>query len=294
MQKNDQGKEDIVLEMCVPSLYSDDLDVEIFIRESTLEYNQARYEIFRDESYYIESDENADKPGLFSKLVSGVRNLINKIIYSVKSFIQAIQSAFGSKITPDDYENSDAIQERLNVDVAKITKQIENEILSERKGVQAISKAVNKISDVTKLPLNEIVDERAIGHAVDKVQSFVVNDAGTVLKAAAMTTIANTLHKCLSDSLGLTDKLNSINNEIEERQKRLTSERAAIYEENGRHVLSQITKLTGAINTTVGRCETYYAKVVSATGKFKVQYNKEQRVKRARSKRDARRARFRK
>ena len=32
------------MEMCVPSRYSDDLDVELFIRESVLEFNQARYE----------------------------------------------------------------------------------------------------------------------------------------------------------------------------------------------------------------------------------------------------------
>lgn len=282
------------MEMCIPSRYSDDLDVEIFIRESTLGFNQAQYEIFRDESYYIESDENADKPGLFSKLAAGVRNLISKIIYSIKSFVRAIQAAFGSRVTPEDYANSETIEQRLNEDVKKITRQIEDEILSERKGVQVISKAVNKISDVTKMPINEIMDERAIAHAVDKVQSFVVNDAGTVLKVAAITAIANQLHKCLSDSLGLTEKLDKLNNEIEERQKRLTSDRAAIYEENGRHVLAQITKLSGAINTTVTRCETYYAKLVSGTGKFKARYNNEQHIKEARSKRRAKRSKFRK
>nr|DAR14091.1 MAG TPA: hypothetical protein [Caudoviricetes sp.] len=282
--KNDQGKEDIVLEMCVPSRYSDDLDVELFIRESVLEFNQARYEIFRDESYYVESDENADKPGLFSRLAAGVRNLISKIIYSVKSFVRAIQAAFGSKLTPEAYANSETIEERLNEDVEKITKQIEDEILSERKGVQVISKAVNKISDVTKLPLNEIMDERAIGNVIDKVQSFVVSDGGTVLKAAAMTVIANRIHKCLNDSLGLTEKLDKVNDQIEERQKRLTSDRAAIYEENGRPVLAQITKLSGAINTTVRRCETYYAKLVSATGKFRVNYNTAKYNKEAKSK----------
>lgn len=272
------------MEMCVPSRYSDDLDVELFIRESVLEFNQARYEIFRDESYYVESDENADKPGLFSRLAAGVRNLISKIIYSVKSFVRAIQAAFGSKLTPEAYANSETIEERLNEDVEKITKQIEDEILSERKGVQVISKAVNKISDVTKLPLNEIMDERAIGNAIDKVQSFVVSDGGTVLKAAAMTVIANRIHKCLNASLGLTEKLDKVNDQIEERQKRLTSDRAAIYEENGRPVLAQITKLSGAINTTVRRCETYYAKLVSATGKFRVNYNTAKYNKEAKSK----------
>lgn len=263
------------MEMCVPSLYSDDLTVELFIRESTLEYNRARYNILRDTCYYEDADENADKPGLFQRLIDGVRALIAKITYSVKSFIRAIQAAFGSKLTPEEYENSGAIQDRLNEDVEKITKQIEDEILSERKGVQAISKAVGKISEFTKLPINEIVDERAIGAAIDKVQSFVVSDGGTVLKAAAMTVIANRIHKCLNDSLGLTEKLDSVNSQIEDKKKRLNSQKAAIYEANGRPVLAQITKLSGAIQTTTRRAETYYAKLTKSIGKFSQNLAKE-------------------
>ena len=114
-------KEEFALEAYVPFLYSEDKEVEIFFRESALAMLESEDEWYKTEALYIEADEEetSNKPGLFSKLASVVKGIINRIIQTIKDFIQSIKNAFGPKLTVDVYMDSKTAQLRLSEDIEK-------------------------------------------------------------------------------------------------------------------------------------------------------------------------------
>lgn len=270
------GKEELALEAYVPFLYSEDKEVEIFFRESALAMLESEDEWYKTEALYIEADEEetSNKPGLFSKLASVVKGIINTIIQTIKDFIQSIKNAFGPKLTVDAYMDSKTAQLRLSEDIEKITEQIEAEILSERKGVQMISKFVQKISSVTKFPLDAFISDKTIGAAIDKANAFAVEQGGTIIKAAAATMLANKLHQLTAESLHLTEKLQQTEAELEAKRNAIDASKLADYDKNGHTIMNTIRKMSLAIDTTSRRAMKYYAQLTKPVKEFKANLNK--------------------
>lgn len=262
------------MEAYVPFLYSEDKNIELFFRESALAMLEADNECSEIEALYIEADEDSDKPGLFSKLAGVVKTIINKIIETIKDFIEAIRNAFGPKLTVDNYMNSNTVEVRLSEDIEKISEQIEAEILSERKGVQVISKFVQKISSATNLPLDAFISDKTIGAAIDKANTFVAEHGATVIKAAAATMIANKLHQLTSDSLHLTKKLKESEEELEKKRNAIDEDKLAEYDKNGHVVMNVIRKMSLAIDSTSKRAMKYYAQLTKPIGQFKENFKK--------------------
>lgn len=263
------------MEAYVPFLYSEDKEVEIFFRESALAMLESEDEWYKTEALYIEADEeNTDKPGLFSKLASVVKGIIDKIIQTIKDFIESIRNAFGQKLTPDAYMKSDTAEVKLSEDIEKITEQIEAEIISERKGVQMISKFVKKISSVTNFPLDAFVSDKSIASAIDKVNAFGVEQGGTIIKAAAATIIANRLHRVTSETLHLSEKLRATEIELEEKRKAVSEAKLAEYDKNGHVIIGTIRKMALAVENTSRRAMRYYTQLTKPIKEFKVNYNR--------------------
>lgn len=257
------------MEAYIPSLYSDDRDIEIFFREAALSVHKAENAILMVESVYLEADEDAEKKGFFGKVVQSIKNFIAKVMSVIRDFIGAIQTTFGSKLSVDVYMNSNTVEVKLNEDIEKATRQIEDQILSERKGVQAISAMVKKISSVTGKPIDMFIDDRAIGAAIDKVNNFAVTKGGTILKAGVATVIANRLHKSISESLNLSKQLDDLTNEVEKRKDAVHDKMIAQYEKNGNTILKYIEQATHCVEKTSAKAMKYYTELTKPINDFK-------------------------
>lgn len=260
------------MEAYVRPIYSNEKEFEIFFRESAINYRRAESELYDNLSVFIEADEDdgeTKKNGIFLMIINGVKKALDTIITTIKSFIEAITKSFGKQLTVDEYMNSDHAQKQFNQDIVDIGKQIDDEILAERKGVQAISKAVSKLSKSTNIPLDMILDDKAIANAIDKANAFAVKDGGTILKATAITVLTNTMHKYISDGLHLSETLKKSTEELERKRDSIDKSRIQYYEDHGNKIMASASKLTSSINKTTSRAMNYYTRLAGNIGNFK-------------------------
>lgn len=258
------------MEAYIPSLYSEDVDFEIYFRENALEYKKAEAACLDVLMVYEDVDSESEKPGMFEKLNEKVKALLNRIREIISNFIGAVKSAFsGGTLTVQDYMQSNTVKVKLSADAKKIADQVEQDILSERKGVQMISKAVKSISSKTGMPLDSFFDEKTIGGIIDKTNAFMVNSGGTVVSAAAATVIGNALYSNLDIGQKLTKELEESRATLEVQRKNKQLTKTKYYEENNKKLMLFITKLSGKIMNTVTTAEKTYADVTKPIKTFK-------------------------
>lgn len=265
------------MEAYIESLYSDDLNFEIYFREDALERHKIEHSILSDVDMYLETGTtDNEKNGILSSIAEKIQNLIRRIINKANQFFQAIRNSFGSSgsLTLDMYVKSGVGQLRLNGDINKITKEIEDEILQERKGVQMLSNAVKKLSSATNIPLDQIIDDRKIGSIVDKVNKFVVEDGGTVVKAGIAVVAGNALAKAIKNGTGITEDLNKLTSEMETRRKQTHEIKMKNYADNNMRIMRLIENVTYATDTTINRAMKYYNAIVNPLHKFNAEFDK--------------------
>lgn len=260
----------------VESLYSDDNALEIYFRESELMLKEFLHRNIMDDNIFFEAEEEGNdikKQGVLGSLFRRIKEFIIKLKERISGFIHAIENSVGEKITPEMYIQSGTGQLRIEEDIENATKQIEEEILSERKGVQAISKMVKKISGKTNLPIDSIVDDKVIGSMIDKVNAFAVKDGGKVLTAAAATAISSRLSKSIKASKGITDDIDKLTKDVENIYRDIHRQKAKDYEESGHKFLKLLENVAYATGKTVGRAQKYYSIITKPLKKFNKSYS---------------------
>lgn len=257
----------------IESVYSDDLEFEIYFRESALETKKMQFEYMQLETLYETGSEEA-KTNVFSKMLESIKNFIMKIKESISNFMLAISQSFGKEVTVKDYMDSNTAEVRIQGDIEKITKEIQDEILSERKGVQAISKAIKGIADKTNLPLDKFFDTRAIANTIDKINGFVIDNGEAVVSAAIATTIANKLSKSIKDSASITDELELCRQKLADRRQSIHDVKMEAYNARGKKIAATIEQLSFAVNKTSSRAMQYYTAITKPVNKFRAQYRK--------------------
>lgn len=266
------------MEAYIEPLYSDDLGFEIYFREAALERHKIEHSIMCDVDMYLEADENGEeKMGIIASIADKIKKFIQNIAHRVGQFFQAVKNSFGGsdgKLTIDMYLDSGVGQMQLNGDINKITKEIEDEILQERKGVQMLAGAVRKISSATNLPFDQILDDRKIGQIVDKVNKFVVEDGATVVKAGIAVVAGNALSKAIKDATGITEELNELTDKMEKDRKDIHNIKMQQYKDNKMYCMKWIERLTYATDTTINRAMKYYNAVTRPLNKFNNEFNK--------------------
>lgn len=257
----------------IESVYSDDLEFEIYFRESALEAKKMQFDYMQLEMMYETGNEEA-KSGIFAKMLESIREFFARLKQTISNFMTAISQSFGREVTVQDYIDSDAADVRIKGDVEKITKEIQDEILSERKGVQAISKAVKSISEKANLPLDKFFDDRAIANTIDKVNGFVIDNGEAAVSAAVATAIANKLSKSIKDTSGITEDLEKCRKELNAKRKGIHDAKMEMYNVRGKKLAGVIENLGYAVGKTSSRAMRYYAAVTKPINKFKMQYRK--------------------
>lgn len=261
------------MEAYIESLYSEDNDFEIYFRESSLTSKKCINEILNAESMFYEDGDEEGKPGIIKTIINKIGEFIKNIQKRISGFISVIRNSFGSKLTTGAYMQSDAANVRVSADIEKITKQIEDEILSERKGVQLISKAISKLSSKTELPIDLIIDKKMIGKVLDDASAFVAKNGEKVIAAGAATIIGNKLQKCLEDSKGITEELDDLTKQYEDARRNVHREKVKHYDQTGHHILKYMEKLTYTVDVTTRRAEKYYIAITKPIAKFKNKFN---------------------
>ena len=258
----------------IEPLYSEDTDFEVYFRESAINSKKCINNIIDIECmFYEDGDENRENSGILSNVINAIKKFISNIKKRISNFLTVIKNSFGGKLTAEVYMSSNAANVRISEDVEKITKDIEDKILSERKGVQMISKAIKKLGSATNLPIDSIIDQRMIGKVIDDTNSFIAHNGGKVIAAAAAAAIGNRLEKSMADSKGLTEELENLTKEYENNRYRIHRDKLKSYDENGHKVLKLMEKLTYSVDTVSRRAEKYYIAIAKPLSKFKYNFN---------------------
>lgn len=250
-------------------IYSEDMDFELYFRENALTAKRIDND-FLQLSILYESADESKKPSLFSRMATKVKELLANLKANIQKFIRAISQTFGGKsLTPEDYMNSGAAEVRINGDIQKITEQIQDELLKERKGVQAIAKAVSKMGQKVGAPIDMIVNDKMIADIVDKANAFVVND-GPQMASAAITAVASEkLTKAIRESAGLTDALEESRRNLEKKREKMHDYKQEIYEKQGNILMKYIEQVSYSVQKTSNRAAQYYTAVTRLYTKFK-------------------------
>lgn len=147
--------------MSILKEYEDSLerDFDIMFREHAIEFDRLNYE-YAYECAMVDSDLSLmeeSEEGTESNKPSGFANFIDKVVKSIgkliTDFCDMIKNIFNTNehLTTSDYLSSDTGKIQLEMDMEKIQKNIDRELLEGRKIIQLISKG-------TKIPASTIAD----------------------------------------------------------------------------------------------------------------------------------------
>lgn len=264
----------------IDSLFFDDNETKKYFMEFEIMQKRFEHEMLSDEAMYFEAEEEentAKKEGVLSAIVRKIKEFIASLKQKISGFFTALGNSVGTHVTAEMYIQSGAAEVRMQNDIAEISKQIDEEILAERKGVQAIAGAIKKFSSKTGIPADQIIDAKAIAGVVDKVNNFVEKDGGKMLSAAAATGIAMALSANMKKGKELTNEIDKLTNDMENRRKAVHAAKIKDYDAKGQKIWKAIEQLTYACSKTIGRTEKYYYAITKPINEYKANYEKAKR-----------------
>lgn len=278
----------------IDTLYSEDTNLEIYFRESELMLKQFMHQNMKDDEIFYEAEEEentAKKQGVLTSLIQRIKKFIQTMKEKIANFFNAVRNSTGGEnLTPDAYLQSDTGVLHYSKDLEDIAEQIEEEILAEKKGVQALSKLVKKFSSKSGLPVDAFVNAKSISAMVDKVNAFVVKDGGKVLTAAAATAISSRLSKCIRETSGIAEETEKLTNEFEKINEDVHKQKIKDYEKGGHKLLKFMEDVTWSTSKTLTRAQKYYSMITgpinAAKGTYYKSKQKDAKAQRKKEKRE--------
>lgn len=260
------------MELSIEHLYSEDVDSEIAYRRSNLEAHKLE-SMLNDDYFMLEDAEDGEEQGIFASIIQKIKNFIMGMATRLGQFGRFIKNnGSNGKLTPEMYLQSGVGQVRLNGDVERITREVEAEIIAERKGVQLVFSAIQKIG--THVGAANLIDEKMIANISDKAINFSYEKGATVIKSAAAVALGNTLAKAIEDGTGLTQKLNSATDKVNEGMKRYHERNMKELKAQNKKVLLCIEKLSYAANSTTNKAMNMYKALTKPLKNFYSNYNR--------------------
>lgn len=260
------------MDAIIQHLYSDDMDDEVYFRESSLEFDKMHLSYLEDSILFTEDGDDSGNDTVLNKIATTIQNMIDKILAMISGFFKSISSGGKEKLDEDMYLNSDTAEIRFAEDIQDITKQIENQILQERKCVQMLAKAVAKFDKTGTV--SSFLDDRMIASLTDTVKGFTIRNGGDVLKATAIVAIGKSLARNIDETKGFTKQIEENKRKIDACMRFKGAMKNQIRKTEGRKILGAMETVLRQVSITSGKAMATYKKINRTKNQYTRQYAK--------------------